>query len=347
MQEPGRYWQQVVIWVALGCAAYVFWRWLVWYLLPFVLAVVLTAMVMPLVERLESWGLRRTGAVLMALGGALGGLVLLSGAIFTLLAAELVQISHRMPRYLASRPGQMARYLQQWNALRQHLGLGNASLGTEMHSLYNVAAAMGRTVAHALLQLPEMALMMIVASVAAFFMLRDQAIVLRQVKLLSPPFLRPRMGRLTLAMTGGLWGYLRAQFALVSLTGLATMGGLLVIGAPYAVLVGLTAGLLDLVPFMGPTMLLVPWALISLVAGHGAMAMHLLAVLAGVALVRQIVEPRLVGRGTGLHPLVVLFSLYMGIRLFGGAGVLIGPITAVMFNAIMQASRYNGPSLRG
>ncbi len=347
MQEPGRYWQQVVIWVALGCAAYVFWRWLVWYLLPFVLAVVLTAMVLPLVERLQSWGVGRTGAVLMALGGALGGLVLLSGAIFTLLAAELVQISHRMPRYLASRPGQVARYLEQWNALRQHLGLGNASLGTEMHSLYNMAAAMGRTVAHGLLQLPEMALVMIVASVAAFFMLRDQRIVLRQVKRLSPPFLRPRMGRLTMAMTGGLWGYLRAQFALVSLTGLATMGGLLVIGAPYAVLVGLTAGLLDLVPFMGPTMLLVPWALVSLLSGHGAMATHLIAVLAGVALVRQVVEPRLVGRGTGLHPLVVLFSLYMGIRLFGGSGVLIGPITAVMFNAIIQASRYSGPSLRG
>ena len=346
MHEPGRYWQQVVIWVALAGAAYVFWRWLVWYLLPFVLAVILTAMVMPVVERLESWGFRRTGAVLTALGGALGGLVLLSGAVFTLLAAELVQISHRMPHFL-DRPGQVARYLKQWNQLREQLGLGNANLGTEMHSLYNVAAAMGRTVAHGLLQLPEMALVMIVASVAAFFMLRDQTVVLRQVKQLSPPFLRPRMGRLTLAMTGGLWGYLRAQFALVSLTGLATMGGLLVIGAPYAVLVGLTAGLLDLVPFMGPTMLLVPWAMVAMLSGHAAMAVHLLAVLAGVALVRQLVEPRLVGRGTGLHPLVVLFSLYMGIRLFGGSGVLIGPITAVMFNAIRQASRYSGPSVRG
>jgi predicted PurR-regulated permease PerM len=66
----------------------------------------------------------------------------------------------------------------------------------------------------------------------------------------------------------------------------------------------------------------------------------LVAVLAGVGVIRQTAEPRLVGQSTGLHPLVVLFSLYTGVRLFGAGGVLIGPVTAVLFKAIAQVMAY-------
>ncbi|MCL5116249.1 MAG: sporulation integral membrane protein YtvI [Firmicutes bacterium] len=337
--EPARYWHQLLQWSLLVLASYVFWRWLASYVLPFVLAMALAAMVLPVVERMEAWGIGRVGAVVVALGGMLLGLGVLCGAILTLLAAELVEISHRMPGYLRARPLQVTHFIQQWNRLRSHFGLRGGSLSNELRSMYQMLGALAKSIGHVLMTLPEMALVMLIAAIAAFFILRDYQEVLAVAKRLAPPALRHRMGRLTTVMRGGLWGYLRAEFTLVSLTGLATTGGLLLMRAPYAVLIGLTAGFLDMVPFMGPTVLLVPWAAGAALTGHVPMAIHLMMVLAGVAVIRQLIEPRLVGQGTGLHPLVVLFSLYIGIRLFGGAGVVVGPITAVMLNAIRQVMR--------
>lgn len=336
MEEPGRYWHQFLIWLLIVLASYGFWRWLVWYLLPFLLALILAAMIKPVVVRLRSWGFGSSGAVVVALGSVLGGAVVLLGAILTLLTAELVQITHRMPSFLRGRPLKVGEYLEQWNQLRSQFGLGGSTLNNELRSVYQLLGAMLRGLAHTLVQLPEMALMLLIASLAAFFVLRDESMVRTAIQRISPPWLRTQLGRLSSSIIGGLGGYVRAEFALVSLTGLATTGGLLLIRAPYAVLIGLTAGFLDLVPFMGPTILLVPWSLGAALTGHAAMAVHLLLVLAGVAVVRQTIEPRLVGQGTGLHPLVVLFSLYMGVRLFGAGGVLVGPITAVMFNALAK-----------
>lgn len=338
MKQPDeRYWRKALVWSALALASYAFWHWLVWYLLPFVLAIVLAFLVHPWVDRLESWGMDRSMAVLIALGSALGGVLAMCGAILTLLAAEVVQISHRLPAYLRARPFEIGRYLNEWNHLRDQMGLGSGSLNQEVNSIYRMMGSLVRGLAHGLVQLPGMALILLISALAAFFVLRDQRLVRRVAERVSPPAWRDRLGPLSSAMAGGLFGYLRAEFALVALTGLATMSGLVIIGAPYAVLVGLTAGLLDMVPFMGPTVLLVPWSVGSMATGNWPLAIRLLAVLAGVAVVRQTVEPRLVGRGTGLHPLVVLFSLYMGVRLFGAGGVLVGPVTAVMFKAIAHA----------
>ena len=324
------------MWIALGLISYVFWRWLVGYLLPFVIAIALAFLIGPWVDRLEAWGLARSWAALAALGAALLVFFVLCGSILSLLAAELLEISHRLPHYLKARPLEIGRYLQQWNDLRRQVGMSSGNLGHEWDSLYRLAAYVVGGIARGLIQLPERALILLVASLAAFFILRDHREVRRTVRVLSPPAWRKRIGPLSMAMATGLFGYIRAEFTLVALTGLATMGGLLIVRAPYAVLIGLTAGLLDMVPFMGPTILLVPWAVGSLITGNSGLAIRLLMVLAGVAFVRQTAEPRLVGRGTGLHPLVVLFSLYIGIRLFGAGGVLIGPITAVMFKAIAQ-----------
>jgi sporulation integral membrane protein YtvI len=343
MGKPG-YWQQVLTWIGLTLSAYVFWRWVVWYVLPFVLALVLACLISPLVGRLRKWGCGPTMSVLAALTTALAGIFAVCGAVITLLAAELVEISHRLPGYLKARPLEIGRYLDEWNRLRMRLGLGHGNLASELGTLYRLMAAAARSLAHSLVQLPEFGLILLIATLAAFFMLRDERVVRRVVTGLSPPSWRDRVAMVSLAMVNGFLGYIRAEFSLVALTGLATMGGLLVIGAPYAVLIGLTAGLLDMVPFLGPTIILVPWAVGALATGDVKMAVRLLAVLAVVAGVRQIVEPRLVGQGTGLHPLVVLFSLYMGVRLFGADGVLVGPVTAVMFKAVAGAMAHaNGP----
>lgn len=340
MTRPEVYWRHALVWGAIVLGSYVFWRWLVWYVMPFALAILLALLVNPWVARLRRWGLSASLAALVALTASIGGLTALCGAVFSVLLAELLQVSRRLPHYFRERPLRLEQYVQEWNAFRVELGLGSGRVNQELGSVYRLMMRMARDLSHVLVQLPELALVLLVCALASFFLLRDHELVKVEVLRLAPPGVSGRIGLLSAFITRGLVGYMCAELSLVALTGLATMSGLVLIRAPYAGLVGLAAGLLDMVPFMGPTIVLLPWALGAALTGHLGLAFRLVAVLAGVGVIRQTAEPRLVGQSTGLHPLVVLFSLYTGVRLFGAGGVLIGPVTAVLFKAIAQVMAY-------
>lgn len=333
MLRDRRYWQRILIWAGLIVVCYAFWRWGAGYVMPFMISALLAVLLAPLVAKLQQWGLGRMASVVVVLASAVAFVLALVAAMVFLLTTELIELSRRLPKYVHARPWHLDLYLERWNNIRSHLGLGRESMNSELRSLYHVLSVVLRSLAHLLVQLPELGLMTIVALVAGFLMLRDYGLMILAAKKSAPPRLQSQIGPLTTDVMDGIVGFLRAEMVLVSVTGLATMAGLLVIRAPYAVLIGLTAGLLDMVPFMGPTVLLVPWAGFAMLVGKWTLGVHLLMVLGVVALVRQVLEPRLVGHGTGLHPVVVLFSLYMGIRLFGAKGVIIGPLTAVMLNA--------------
>ncbi|MCY0879793.1 MAG: AI-2E family transporter [Firmicutes bacterium] len=334
MNRLSPYVVRAAAWLGLLLASYAFWRWLAGSLFPFLLAAGIAGLVKPLADRLQQFGMPRGWAVLAALLSVLGGVSVTAGSIVLLLFSELMEFTHRMPQYLHERPWHLTRYLRWYNAVRARLGLGQSSVRAELHSLYQLFGVSLKALAHLLLQLPDLALMMVIATLAAFFLLRDLGQVEEAALHLVPPRFRPRILTLGKAVQSGLWGYLWAEAMLVTITGLTTTGGLLLIGAPYAALVGLSAGLLDLVPFLGPTLILAPWAVGAALTGHPRLALHLALVLVGVVVIRQTFEPRLVGQNTGLHPLVVLFSLYMGVRLLGAGGVVAGPMTAVFFNAL-------------
>jgi sporulation integral membrane protein YtvI len=210
----------------------------------------------------------------------------------------------------------------------------NAHLGTA----YQLAAAVIRAVGLTLLALPNALLVAALTLIATFFLLRDKGVWVHAGDWLVPPAYRRRLPDLQGEVVRGTLGFVRAQLLVVGSTTLATTLGLWVYGSRYALLLGLAAGLLDLVPFLGPSALLGPWAVVMAVSGHPWAALELAAVLTGVLLVRQLTEPRLVAQGTGLHPLTALVALYVGIRLFGPWGFVVGPVTALILKAAARAA---------
>lgn len=333
----GSYLKTVAVWVGLLAVTYVFWKWYIGYVLPFVLALVIAASLEPLVVWLERRGVAPIFAVLASLLVGVGGTLVVIGFLLTVLLSELFQLTRSLPHYVMQWQGLLDRYVVRLGELRQTLGISQASLHAQLGAVYQVLESMLKGVLTFFVRLPDMVLMIVVALVAAFFILRDRARVAQGARSLLPPGMRPHVGRIKVDIVNGILGFLKAQLALMGLTAAATALGLTLIGARYAVLLGLVAGLLDLVPFMGPTGLLLPWAVVAMLTGHLLMSLKLFTVLTGVALVRQLVEPRLVGDNTGLHPLVALFSLYVGIRLFGASGFFVGPISAVILKAVNRA----------
>jgi predicted PurR-regulated permease PerM len=105
---------------------------------------------------------------------------------------------------------------------------------------------------------------------------------------------------------------------------------------PYGIMWALLIALVDAVPVLGTGTVLVPWALVRLFQGDSLQGIGLLCVYGAAALVRTVLEPRLVGHQLGLDPLATLGALYVGYRFWGFFGMIITPLLASAALQVLQ-----------
>lgn len=128
--------------------------------------------------------------------------------------------------------------------------------------------------------------------------------------------------------------YLRACLLLGLLTFCLSFIGLAILRVPYAFILALLLAVVDLLPLLGTGVILIPWGMICLLLGQVRLGIGLLILYGAATLIRQVLEPKLIGEGLGLHPLVSLFSMYAGLRLFGVWGMILAPLVAAGVRAV-------------
>ncbi len=131
--------------------------------------------------------------------------------------------------------------------------------------------------------------------------------------------------------------YLKAQIIILLIISLICAAGLFLTGNSYALLAGVGIGLCDALPFIGTGTIFVPWMIIDIINGK-----YVLAAVYGLlylicSFVRQMLEPKLIGGKLGYPPIVVLISIYIGIHVYGAAGVLMGPGSAFLIYELYRA----------
>lgn len=126
-----------------------------------------------------------------------------------------------------------------------------------------------------------------------------------------------------------LSGWLMAQLKLTGVTFLILTVGFLVLQIRHAPLWAALISLVDALPVLGTGTVLVPWSLVCFLQGDHIQAVGLLCTYAAAALLRSILEPKLIGKQLGLDPLVTLLAMYAGYRLWGIPGMLFSPLLAV------------------
>lgn len=138
-------------------------------------------------------------------------------------------------------------------------------------------------------------------------------------------------------LKGSVLGWLLAQGKLIGITFLILTVGFFILQITYAPLWAALISLVDALPILGTGMVLVPWSLVCFLQGDSIRAVGLLGVYATAALIRQVLEPRFVGKHLGLDPLVTLFAMYAGYRLFGFGGMILSPLVAVTVTQLFAA----------
>lgn len=147
---------------------------------------------------------------------------------------------------------------------------------------------------------------------------------------MTPKPIQDRMTMITDNLKFAVGGYFKAQFKIMGVVGVLLLIGFGIMQVHYAVILAILIAMLDFLPFFGTGTALLPWAVYKLLVGNYKMAIMLLVLYGVTQLVRQVIQPKLVGDGVGLNPLLTLVLLYAGYKLGG----LLGMIFAVPFGMI-------------
>ena len=140
--------------------------------------------------------------------------------------------------------------------------------------------------------------------------------------------------------------YARAYLLILLLTFGELLAGFYILRVPYPFLLALFVALLDILPVLGVGTALVPWALTEILLFRNYfMGIGLFIIYAIITVVRQVTEPRLVAGSLGLHPLLTLVAMYVGLKLFGIFGIILGPAILTVLSVLKGATVDNSASI--
>ena len=184
-------------------------------------------------------------------------------------------------------------------------------------------------------RIPSFLFSLFVSVVAAVWFAADPDVLARLSRLLPPAWQRrgEQIGR---GLFRGAGTVFYAYGILFCVTFLILFLGLTILRAPYALLSSFLIALFDLLPVLGAGGLLIPWGIVSIVSGRAALGACILFLSLLIFAVRQILTPRLFGRGLGIHPLLAFFAVCAGLRLAGLSGVLFGLFLSVLLSRALE-----------
>ncbi|KZE48799.1 sporulation protein [Brevibacillus parabrevis] len=189
-----------------------------------------------------------------------------------------------------------------------------------------------------LVSLPNMATVSVISIMGAFFISKDFSLWESRFRRLLPSGVNNRLDQIFRDLRAALFGFIKAQVTLISLTAAIVIIGLLIMRVEYAITIGLITGLVDLLPYLGTGTVFVPWIIYMFFKGNYTMVIGLSILYAVVLIFRQIIEPKVVAESVGLDPLLTLVALFVGLQLFGFLGLIIGPVSLVLINALVKAN---------
>ena len=191
---------------------------------------------------------------------------------------------------------------------------------------------------HAATAFPSGVLSVLVFLLSCFYMAWDGDRLLQRLFGWFAPASGQRIRQSLCATADALRAYLRAYGLLFCLTLAMLLIGFWLIGIRYAFLIALLIALLDLLPALGAVVVLLPWSAVAFASGDLRTGVGLLILGCVVTVFRQIAEPKIVGKSLGLHPLAALVSMYVGLRLFGAAGLVLGPCAAIVLRTVVRGA---------
>ncbi len=191
-------------------------------------------------------------------------------------------------------------------------------------------------------RIPSIAICIGITVVALYFICVDKIYILDQIEHHVPKLWVKKVGTHLRDLISTLGGYLKAEATLILVSFIISLIGLYILkfmkfNVPYPLLIALFIGFVDALPILGSGTVMIPWAVISAINGDLNLGIAIIVLLIIMSVVRQLLEPKLVSKNIGVHPIFTLVAMYTGFKFIGIIGLLIGPIILIIFKNIFAS----------
>lgn len=270
------------------------------------------------------------------------GLILVSVVIFFigfvvfLLANQLVSEAQRLFERLSQSSGKILsdtaklldRLAEKFPFIYEHLDRDviNGSLTEVLKNfISSLSASLAQLLTAFVTGLPDIGLFFVVFVIASFYFAMDLEGITSTVSALIPHRMKQWLKKGADRLKSSAIAYIKAYSVILLITFAQLFVGFLILRVNYATTLALIIALLDMLPVIGTGTVLIPWGIGAIVTGRVGMGIGILVMFGIITVVREVIEPKIVGSSIGMHPLLTLVAMYTGYKLLGLWGILIFP----------------------
>ncbi|HEY8499389.1 MAG TPA: sporulation integral membrane protein YtvI [Clostridia bacterium] len=319
------------------------------YCIPFIIAFILSSLIEPMINFMEKKIKipRKIGTVfsLLLVFSILGTIL---GLIISRLVKEIVNVYNQINEIFGSLQFFFDAIIERVNNI--YIALPKTISDTIDEYFASAASNVQQWLAPLVskitgftLSLPQALVFIVVTVLATYFMASDKHKINMFLDRQFPVQWMERAREVFNKLFSALFGWLRAQIILMSVTFTELTIAFLIMRIENALLFSLLIAVIDALPVFGVGTVLIPWGIIEIIAGSYQRGFSLLLLYIIALVVRQLIEPKIIGQQIGIHPLLTLFAMYTGLQLLGVIGMVVGPVLMVILKSVLEALLSNEP----
>ena len=323
--------KQLIRIAGITVAVYILMKYFLPYVIPFFISYILVHLLKPVTELLhKKLRLRRELILSVLLAALLIVCSLLFYMFYCMLMGQLKRVAMNFDDYyrcFCDGIDECCRFAERnFGVEMRSFVYSGIEHATEQIRIYIVPGIFNYSMRY-LKKAMDAALFLLMVFVAAILLMRDYDRMREQLR-------NYRLYRHVEHISGRMWHqggmYLKAQAMIIGIVSILCVLGLWLLGNPYFVLLGVVAGLLDALPFIGTGTVLLPVAFFLVLQGSYAKAAGYGVLFFITYVAREFLEPRLIGARLGIYPFVMVVVVYAGLYLYGPSGVVLGPVTLLL-----------------
>lgn len=315
------------------------------FYMPFLIAFIISLMIEPAIKKImkKTHLTRRTSSIII--------FVLVSVIIIGGLAWLLITLFSESLSLLQSLNDYFDKLYEQFQNLINYFNFDNIHLSDEILEVIQnstgdfltTASDWLRNILNNLINfvtsIPSIAICIGITVIALYFICVDKIYILDQIEHHLPRLWVKKISIHLKDLIQTLGGYLKAEATLILVSFVISLIGLYILqivgfNVQYPLLMALFIGFVDALPILGSGTVMIPWAIICALNGDINLGIAIIILLIIMSVVRQVLEPKLVSKNIGVHPIFTLIAMYTGFKVIGIMGLLVGPIVLIIVKNI-------------
>ncbi len=295
----------------------------------FLLSALVAYLLNPIVCYLEKNQIKRTVAIVLIYFTAVSAMFSLAIIGFPILVNELNDFADTIPIYTE----QLRQFVQQLQQNYQRIDLPENIKQVIDETIWQIEARISELllkVAQGIINLFSRAIYFVIIPVLSFYILKDwHDLEKRSLRMLPIPY-RTHVANLSNEINLVLKKFIRGHLIVATIVGILTAISLSLLGVEFALILGIIAGVADLIPYFGPIIGIIPAVMIGLLESQALAIKIVITMVLIQQLESNLISPKILGDSVGLHPISIIFVLLAGGHLFGLIGMLLAvPVTVV------------------